>query len=94
MLLAAVAGGVQAPKEDSEQFPAPKQIAPALPFWVLPPPPPRLDTRAGWSMYGTDQGGRFRPRVVLAPYGSYYLYTGEPYPWSPQPRLVLPRTSN
>jgi hypothetical protein len=79
---------------DIEKLPPPRQGAPAVPFYILPPPMPRLDTRAGWSYFGTDQTGRFRPRVVLSPYGSYYLYSGEPYPWSPRPRLVMPMTSD
>ena len=94
LTLDGVAGDVKTPKQESEQLPPPKQVAPAVPFWVLPPRPPRLDTRAGWSMFAPDQGGRWRPRVILAPGGSYYLYTGEPYPWSPQPRQVMPWTSD
>jgi hypothetical protein len=94
LALDAIADDVQPLQPAPEQFPAPKQIAPAVPFWVLPPRPPRLDTREGWSMYGVNSAGRFRPRVVLSPYGSYYLYTGEPYPWWPQPSVVMPRTSN
>ena len=89
LTLDAVGGDVKPPKQESEQLPPPKQIAPALPFWVLPPRPPRLDTRAGWSMLAPGHGGQWRPRVVLAPGGSYYLYSGEPYPWFPQPRLVM-----
>jgi hypothetical protein len=88
------AGGVKPSQQESEQLPPPKQVALPVPFWVLPPRPPRLDTRAGWSMFAPDQGGRWRPRVTLAPGGSYYLYSGAPYPWSPQPRQVMPWTSD
>jgi len=35
-----------------------------------------------WQYYGVDRFGRFRPRVIYSPYGSYYLYNGEPYPWT------------
>jgi hypothetical protein len=87
--------------QEPEQLPPPKQpfVAPApeyfVPYPSLPPPPPRLDTRGAWAYYGVDSAGRFRPRVVLSPYGSYYLYTREPYPWAPmQPRDLLPRTSD
>jgi hypothetical protein len=34
-----------------------------------------------WQHYGVDRFGRFRPRVVLTPYGAYYSYNGAPYPW-------------
>src|SRR5262249_7440580 len=34
-----------------------------------------------WQYYGVDRFGRFRPRVILSPYGAYYLYNGQPYPW-------------
>jgi hypothetical protein len=30
---------------------------------------------------GVTQTGRYRPRVILSPGGSYYYYNGEPYPW-------------
>ena len=35
-----------------------------------------------WQYYGVDRYGRFRARVIYSPYGSYYLYNGEPYPWT------------
>ena len=28
-----------------------------------------------------DRTGHFRPRVIYAPSGAYYLYNGAPYPW-------------
>ncbi len=98
----------QAPPEP-EQFPPPKAVVPApppppppppppayVPYPVfVPPPPPRLDTRNVWGLFAADQYGRMRPRVVLSPYGSYYLYSGEPYGWTTiNPRFILPKTSD
>src|SRR5438105_7943641 len=45
-----------------------------------------------WQYYGVDYQGRFRPRVIYSPSGSYYLYNGEPYPWvTTHDRDVMPR---
>jgi hypothetical protein len=89
----ALAGDAKQPKQEPEQLAPPRQMAP-ITYYFVPAAPPRLDTRAAWSLFGVDQMGRFRPRVVLSPYGSYYLHNGEPYPWMPEPRLVMPRTSD
>ncbi len=34
-----------------------------------------------WQHYGVDGRGRFVPRVIYSPFGSYYHINGEPYPW-------------
>jgi hypothetical protein len=39
-------------------------------------------TRDVWNNYAVDSFGRWRPRVILAPFGSYYYYNGQPYPWT------------
>jgi hypothetical protein len=45
-----------------------------------------------WQYYGVDYQGRFRPRVIYSPSGSYYLYNGEPYPWvTTHERDIMPR---
>jgi len=62
----------------------------SLPAEVLPGPTPlptypgfvRVNRYAVWDNYGVDRTGHFRPRVIAAPYGSYYLYNGAPYPWT------------
>ncbi len=78
------------PKEP-ETLPAPKAAYPEYRLVF----PPRLDTRNIWSLYAPDRFGRMRPRVVLAPYGSYYLRGGEPYPWTTtQQQFLLPRTAD
>lgn len=77
--------------------PPPPQQVPGQPFVPLPQqqpllPPhvplplnmsrsPRAGTREVWQNYAVDSFGRFTPRVILSPYGSYYLYNGQPYPW-------------
>jgi hypothetical protein len=35
-----------------------------------------------WQYYAVDRQGMFRPRVIYAPYGAYYLYNGQPFPWT------------
>ncbi len=35
-----------------------------------------------WQYYGVDPTGHFRARVIYSPCGSFYLYNGEPYPWT------------
>jgi hypothetical protein len=89
-------------KELPEQLPPPKLIVPApLPeifpdyYRSFPPPPPRLDSRNAWSLFAPNSMGQMRMRVIQAPYGSYYLYNGEPY-YGIQTRspYILPRTTN
>jgi hypothetical protein len=75
------------PTQEPEQLPLPKQAAPfpaapAFPVYeypVVPSLPPRMDSRAGWAYFAPNSMGQMRPRVVVAPYGDYYLYNGEPY---------------
>jgi hypothetical protein len=86
--------------QEPEQLPNPKpRAAPAAPivtYFAYPVVPPRLESRNVWSLFAPDQKGIMRPRVALAPYGSsYYLYNGEPFPWTTtQPRLIMPKTSD
>jgi hypothetical protein len=62
------------PKESEPQYVLPERsYLPALYF--------RTNRYDVWQYYGVDRLGRFRPRVVYSPYGSYYLYNGQPYPW-------------
>jgi hypothetical protein len=63
------------PPRESE----PRKVLPERPYW--PPPYFRTSRYEVWQYYGVDRLGRFRPRVVYSPYGSYYLYNGQPYPW-------------
>jgi hypothetical protein len=92
--------------QEPEQFPPPKQAVPMpmplaepsfVPYPILPPPPPRLDSRMGWAYFAPNGFGQMRPRVVLSPSGAYYQYNGQPYPWTTTPRqqlLIMPKTSD
>ena len=74
--------------------PMPEEKLPAPRIIVAPPPAggnlflpaaPILyqhGTRDVWQNYAVDSSGRWRPRVILAPYGSYYYSNGQPYPWT------------
>jgi hypothetical protein len=81
--------------QPAEPIPAP--IAPPLPpiieyREVIVIPQPRPGTREVWSTYGVDSTGRFRPRVVVTPYGAFNQQTLQPYPWlTYNPRLYLAR---
>jgi hypothetical protein len=89
-------GGAQEP--DALPPPRALETPPVLPqaFYpeILPyvgPQPPRPGTREVWQYMGVDQTGRWRPKVILSPYGSYYYYTREPYPWlSSRPWSYMP----
>jgi hypothetical protein len=88
----------------AEQLPPPRQWIPPVPTppiqyipypMLPPPPPPRLDTRNAWALFAVDQAGRYRYRVVLSPYGSYYLYNGHPYLGTTTQQLYIqPKTSD
>jgi hypothetical protein len=87
----ATADEPQPPKQEPESLPPPKMLVPE-PLYVFPP---RVQSRWVWSLYAPNSAGRMRPRVVLSPYGSYYLRDGEPFPWTTtQQQLLLPRTGD
>lgn len=81
-------GASSAPADEApEKLPPPRAIAPAPVGGnlFLAPPPPILrqhGTRDVWQNFAVDATGRWRPRVILAPFGSYYYSTGQPYPWT------------
>jgi hypothetical protein len=50
-------------------------------FPAVPPQQPRFGTREVWQYMALDQYGKWRPKVIQSPYGSYYQYNGQPYPW-------------
>ena len=84
------------PAGPPEQLPTPTPIpAPVVVERVGIPAFP-LGSRDVWSNFAVDSSGRFRPRVVLAPYdSSYYLYNGAPYRYLPTRNLSYkPRFTN
>lgn len=73
--------------EPAEKLPPPRLITPAPGGnLLLPPPPPPIFYQHGsrdvWQNYAVDSYGRWRPRVILSPYGSYYHANWQPYPWA------------
>jgi hypothetical protein len=74
----------------AEPIPAPK--AKIEPLVIVVPVYQRTDTRDVWQHYGVNSMGRFVPRVIVLPYGSYYSRNLEPYPWtSNRTTAILPR---
>lgn len=93
--------------EKAEPLPAPRLILPPAPSpvavphgnllmpLVTPSLPPQPRTSEVWQLYGVDSTGHYRPRVVLSPYGSYYLYNGQPFPWTTtRPNSYLNKIAN
>jgi hypothetical protein len=92
--------GVQA--QEPEQLPVPREVPGQnvlppprvlgpMPFfpYAPPDPPPQFGRRDVWQYFAVDSTGRFVPRVIYSPYGSYYLYNRRPFPYTTtQPRLV------
>lgn len=90
------ASGQEAPKD--EPAPPPRVIiGPPGGNLFLPSRPIYAEhgTRDVWNNYAVDRYGRWRPRVVLAPLGSYYYSDGRPYPWtSSYPGWFRPTTQD
>src|SRR5262245_39505829 len=62
--------------------PAPRSVTTHILPYYIPNSLPMPGTREVWQYYGVDSTGRFRPLVVNSPLGAYYLYNGQPYPWT------------
>jgi hypothetical protein len=75
------AGQGAEPQAQPEQLPTPRTAAPEPAPVVLPPAYFRRSHYDVWQNYSVDRTGHFRPRVNYSPYGSYYRYNGQPYPW-------------
>jgi hypothetical protein len=70
-------------------LPAPQVVPPRpiYPGFVRSP----FESRNVWRLYGTDERGYLRHRVILAPAGAYYMIDGRPYPWvTSYPRAFMP----
>jgi hypothetical protein len=66
-----------------EQLPPPRAVAPPAPrigkpiyFY------PRVSRYEVWQNYGVSRTGYWRPLVIQGPYGAYYRYNLEPFPWT------------
>jgi hypothetical protein len=73
-ILATFGGNIAA----DEPLPPPR-IAPGEPH---PPVVYRVSQYEVWQHLSVDRQGRFRPRVIDTPYGAFYSYSGQPYPWT------------
>jgi hypothetical protein len=87
ILLVCLSGsaGLLAQDDDkNEQLPMPVLVSPELPMPVLVSPGyiyEPVSRYEVWQNYGVDRFGRFRPRVIYSPYGSFYARDGKPFPW-------------
>ena len=64
--------------------PPPREVKPrkkAKPRVIVYYSYPRVSHYEVWQNTGVGWQGRFRPVVVVTPYGPYYRYNGEPFPW-------------
>src|SRR5688572_12750458 len=93
LLMGAGAAWADEPAKD-EKLPPPRVVESGNLFLTpLPPAYYTHGTREVWNNYAVDRYGRWRPRVILSPYGSYYYSTGRPYPWlSNNPGSMRPVT--
>ena len=86
IIAAMMVGGVMWVQAAAADDPATGPQPPLRPRDVVeveaPPPlyfkPNPLDV---WQFYAVDRAGKFQARVVLSPYGPFYLYNGMPFPW-------------
>jgi hypothetical protein len=59
--------------------PPPRMLPPELlPAFVYP----RRSAYDVWQNYAVDRRGFYRARVIDTPYGAFYRYNGQPYPWT------------
>ncbi|MFO0964687.1 MAG: hypothetical protein U0793_03745 [Gemmataceae bacterium] len=73
----------RADEPKTEPAPPPRVlVAPPPENLFLPIPRGRPGTLDNWNNYAVDSFGRWRPRVIAAPFGSYYYYNGAPFPWT------------
>jgi hypothetical protein len=76
--------GAQPP--EPEVIVLPQNLSPETgkPSPDIPPTPGyyRTSRYAVWEFYAVDRFGMFRPRVIYSPYGAFYYYNGQPFPWT------------
>jgi hypothetical protein len=76
----------QPQKENQQPLPSPR-IVPQADGPALKSPPllysyPRVSRYEVWQNLAVDRSGRFRPVVIDSPYGAYYRYNHQPFPWT------------
>jgi hypothetical protein len=95
VLTALLATPSRADRPEAESLPPPRAV-PTETVTVFTPAPLPLYHRTSqydvWQLYAPDRRGFFRPRVIVAPHGAYYLYNGQPYPWLPVRQLDVTPT--
>jgi hypothetical protein len=75
----------------AEAIPLPRPVTTHILPYYIPSSLPQAGTREIWQYYGVDGTGRWRARVIQSPLGAYYLYNGQPFPWTTtQPGLYMP----
>lgn len=77
LFLLADAGSAADPAKP-EMLPPPREIK----AHVIPMGSMRTNRYDVWQYYEVDRFGRFRPVVIQSPYGGYYRFNGQPYPWA------------
>jgi hypothetical protein len=66
----------------AEPLPPPRAVGPAAPKAAKPVYfYPRVSRYEVWQNYGVTRSGYWRPLVIQGPYGAYYRYNLEPFPW-------------
>lgn len=91
VLLASATYAEESAQEKPEELPLPRPVTSHFLPYYLPSSLPNPATREIWQYYGVDGSGRWRPRVIFAPYQSYYLYNGQPfYQTTTRPELHMP----
>ncbi len=86
------------PPAERDVLPPPRKVVPVEPIPAAPVMPPVYNHNPydAWVSYGVGRQGFWRPRVVYSPYGPYYVYSGQPFPWAPtrqgefRPYIVAP----
>jgi len=73
-------------QENNQTVPQPRVLPEQLPPATKAPKwhysYPRISRYEVWKNLGVDQYGQFRPVVIDSPYGTYYRYNREPFPWA------------
>jgi hypothetical protein len=69
------------------RYELPPGMPPGMPPNMLPGPLPplgyyRVSAYEVWQNLAVNQQGYWRARVIDTPYGAFYRYNGQPFPWT------------